>query len=287
MKRKITHKTNQERKTTALTVCFFAMSAAALFIFSNTQTACGMDDVAVSADTSAGTQLYTSESPAKALDILRADHQPTRWETACDSMPDMTERLHVNPVGNYAVVFNDSNYVHYAEAEPQGIVPINTDADLGRITKPLVHVRSNENFFVAELTHSFPYLIPQAYDLLNDIGRRFNSTLRERGGGDYRLKVTSVLRTEANVRSLRRVNRVAVDSSVHRFGTTFDISYTRFMMNHLQPPYRSAEDLKELLAEVLLQLRDEGRCFVKYERTTGCFHITVRRRDTDDKLAKS
>ena len=55
MKRKITHKTNQERKTTALTVCFFAMSAAALFIFSNTQTACGMDDVAVSADTSAGT----------------------------------------------------------------------------------------------------------------------------------------------------------------------------------------------------------------------------------------
>lgn len=282
MKRKRTSQSKQERKAAALTVAVFTLSAAALFIFSNTQSACGAVDTDPEADVPSATQIFEEESASKALEILRSQHQPTSWESALDSMPNNTERLEVNPVGNYAVVFNDSNYVHYAEAEPLGIKPICSDADLVLIDKPLVHVRSNQNFYITELTHSVPYLIPQAYDLLNEIGRRFNSTLRERGGGDYRLRVTSILRTAANVRSLRRVNKVAVDSSVHRFGTTFDISYTRFVMNHFQPPYRSAEDLKGLLAEVLLQLRSEGRCFVKYEKCTGCFHITARAKSRED-----
>ena len=64
---------------------------------------------------------------------------------------------------------------------------------------------------------------------------------------------------------------------MHRFGTTFDISYTRFMLNRLGGTYRTQEDLKNLLAEVLFAMRNEGKIYVKYERSTGCFHITARR----------
>lgn len=111
--------------------------------------------------------------------------------------------------------------------------------------------------------------------MVREIGRRFRDSLATRGGGDYRIRVTSVLRTPDSVRRLRRVNRNAVDSSVHQYGTTVDISYANFAASSAETP-RSADDLKGLLAEVLLAMRDEGKCFVKYERQQPCFHITCR-----------
>jgi hypothetical protein len=114
-----------------------------------------------------------------------------------------------------------------------------------------------------------------ALDLLTEIGRRFNDSLKQRGGGDYRLKVTSLLRTPTTVKRLRRVNRCATDSSAHQFGTTFDISYTRFVCDKFTVN-RTQEDMKNLLAEILLDLRDANRCHVKFERFSGCFHVTTR-----------
>ena len=68
--------------------------------------------------------------------------------------------------------------------------------------------------------------------------------------------VTSLLRTPYTVKRLRRVNRNATDSSTHQFATTFDISYRRF---HCLDSTRTVneEDLKNLLGEVLLDLRRE------------------------------
>ena len=86
--------------------------------------------------------------------------------------------------------------------------------------------------------------------------------------------VTSLLRTPHTVKRLRRVNRNAVDSSTHQFGTTFDISFTRFH-NLDRSKVTADEDLKNLLGEVLLDMRDNKRCLVKYERKGGCFHITA------------
>jgi hypothetical protein len=141
----------------------------------------------------------------------------------------------------------------------------------------VVKIKSCPEYYVADLTHSLPYLIPEAANLLSEIGHRFNDTLKARGGGYYRLKVTSLLRTNASVRRLRRVNRCAVDSSAHRFGTTFDISYTRFMLDKRGGVNRRQEDLKNMLAEVIYAVREEGKCYVKYERKSGCFHITTRK----------
>ncbi len=76
------------------------------------------------------------------------------------------------------------------------------------------------------------------------------------------------------MRRLRRVNVNASDSSTHKFGTTFDLSYVKF---HCLDTTRTIHDgdLKNLLAEVLLDMRTAGRCLVKFERKTGCFHITA------------
>ena len=117
-------------------------------------------------------------------------------------------------------------------------------------------------------------MVPEGAAMLHEIGRRFRDSLEARGGGDYRIKVTSVLRTPMSVKRLRRANRNAVDSSVHQLGTTVDISYSRFAPDSDRIP-RSMEDLKNLLGEVLWAMRAEGKCLVKYERKQPCFHVTV------------
>ena len=89
------------------------------------------------------------------------------------------------------------------------------------------------------------------------------------------MKVTSLLRTPATVSRLRRVNRNATAESTHTFGTTFDISYSRFICDS-DTLGRTFEDLKNLLGEVLLDFKNQGRCYVKMERRQACFHITAR-----------
>ena len=87
--------------------------------------------------------------------------------------------------------------------------------------------------------------------------------------------VTSVLRTNTSIAKLRRRNRNATDMSCHVYGTTFDISWRRF--HHSDSTYiMSTEDLKNILGEVLYKMREDGRCYVKFERKQSCYHITTR-----------
>ena len=190
-------------------------------------------------------------------------------------MPDPTAALPTLWRGNYLKDFNDSNYVHWADAERIGIQPLTDTRSHLFTSRPLVRITSCEDFYLENLTHSEPYLVPEAAQLLHDIGSRFNAILAANGGARYRIKVTSVLRTPERIRKLRRTNRNAVDSSVHQLGTTFDISHSRFIPDSPQPAY-SSEDLKQALASVLDQLRAEGRCYVKHERKQPCFHISAR-----------
>ncbi len=184
------------------------------------------------------------------------------------------DRISINPVGPLREVFNDSNKYQYEWAEKFGIRPIGSLAGAYRTRRPLRLVTSCEAYHVDELTHSYPYLVPEAEDLLRKIGYNFIDSLASRGADGYKIKVTSLLRTPATVKKLRRVNKNAVDSSTHQFGTTFDLSWSKF---YCADPDRTIneEDLKNLLAEVLQDLRRQKRCMVKYERKTACFHITV------------
>lgn len=200
--------------------------------------------------------------------------QPYEWKL--DSMPAGGVKLRVNPVGGpLAKVFNDSNYLQLRASKALGIRPVRCPSDAWHISRPLVKIVSNPDFYVDNLTHSMPYLVPEAADLLHDIGRAFNDSLKARGGGAYRIKVTSVLRTPATVKSLRRRNGNAIEESTHLYGTTFDISHAQFICDSPSLP-RTQEDLKNLLAEVLLDLKHRNLCYVKYERKQACFHITAR-----------
>lgn len=192
-----------------------------------------------------------------------------------DSMPPGGIRLRLNVTGNYAEVFNDSNHVHLAAAEAVGIEPLSTTRSHWQLRRPLVRLATCQDYYLEKLTYSVPYMVPEGAAMVREIGRRFRDSLAARGGGDYRIRVTSVLRTPDAVRRLRRVNKNAVDSSVHQYGTTVDISYANFAASSADVP-RTCEDLKGLLAEILLAMRDEGKCFVKYERNQPCFHITCR-----------
>lgn len=188
--------------------------------------------------------------------------------------PRFNDRIHINRIGMLSEVFNDSNKYQYAYAEKLGIEPIMSLKQTYYARRPLILIKSNDLYQLDSLKHSLPFLVPEAAGLLADIGRNFIDSLARRGADGYRIKVTSLLRTPATVKQLRRVNRNASDSSTHQFATTFDLSYTNF---HCLDSTRTinSEDLKNLLGEVLLDMRKSGRCLVKYERLTGCFHITA------------
>ena len=191
-------------------------------------------------------------------------------------MPEPTVRMKVNHHGSYATIFNDSNYIHWRAADSLGINILSDPRSHWQLRRPLVKLTSCKDFYVDSLTHSVPYLVPEAAALVHEIGQRFNDSLRSRGGGNYRIRLTSVLRTPSGVSRLRRRNVNAVDSSVHQLATTFDISYARFAAFEPVTVARTTDDLKGLLSEILYDMRNEGKCYVKYERKQPCFHITVR-----------
>lgn len=206
-------------------------------------------------------------------DTIRANNP---FNHRLDSMPPGGHKLKINYLGaTLGRFFNDSNYLHIESAQRIGISPIYGIRDAWNNADKLVPVRTCREYYLDNLTHSLPYLVPKAHDLLRDIGAAFKDSLDARGGGSYRIKVTSVLRTRSLVKNLRRRNRNAVDTSAHLFATTFDISYAKFICDSLTVP-RTQEDLKNLLAEVVEAQRAQGRCYVKYERKQACFHITAR-----------
>ena len=216
----------------------------------------------------------TAESK-KAVEVL-ARVPDAKW----DKFLEIDDSDVAQPVKNYfegrrSVVFNDSNNVQLEAAEVVGITPVTDMASAWNISKPLKLVASCENYYLEELTHSFPFLVPEAHGLLNEIGVEFNKRLWERSKSKYRIKVTSVLRTPATIRDLMKKNRNAVATSTHQYGTTFDISYSKFIQDQREKPCSFA-NLADLLSEVLQDLQEQGRCYVKYESKQSCFHITVR-----------
>lgn len=217
-------------------------------------------------------QNLTEEAVADTVDS-EADGYSDEAETEIkDEKP--VQRIRTRNLGRLREVFNDSNYRQLVYAQSLGIAPIRSLSAAYHTRRPIVHVKSNRDYTVDTLTHSLPYLVPEAERLLRDIGRNFQDSLKKRGDARYRVRATSLLRTPATVKRLRRVNINATDSSTHQFGTTFDLSYHRF--HNLNPAVEvSTEDLKNVLAEVLYDLREQGRCLVKFERKTGCFHVTV------------
>lgn len=180
-------------------------------------------------------------------------------------------------IGSYRRDFGDLNKLHLLAAKKIGIEPASTrDAALDKISD-LDLIESNEWYDVQKLTHSVPYLIPDAATLLEDVGRGFQDSLQSLNAPIYKVIVTSVLRTARDIKKLQRRNSNASSNSAHCFATTFDISWARYVKVDPEDELSLTNDqLKKVLASVLRDLKKKKRCYIKHERRQGCFHITAR-----------
>lgn len=176
--------------------------------------------------------------------------------------------------------FNDMNDTHLKAAKKVGITPLDSKEDILDASKKLYMIggplRFGEPYVVDKLTHSSPFLVKEAVDLLHDIGNAFQDSLRNKHLPPYSVLVSSVLRTDNDVKKLSKRNINASQRSVHCYGTTFDISYKRFIKHDDEGNDAKQVHLKAVLAEVLRDLKKQGRCYVKHEVKQACFHITAR-----------
>ena len=182
----------------------------------------------------------------------------------------------------FAQEFNDLNETQLRVAQAIGVPPVTDRKEAEGLKSRLVELTDTDTYAIDSLTHSIPYLIPEAKALLDLIGKNFQDSLSAKGLNPNKLVITSVLRTEADVERLRRRNLNASENSTHRYGTTFDLSYWRYVkIPELRGrPYEDVppEYLRATLSQVLKDIHDQGNlCYIKYERKQNCFHITVRK----------
>lgn len=183
---------------------------------------------------------------------------------------------HKEPTRSYSKLLNDLQEKQIVAAEKNGIKGKFTREDLASGKFDVVHVKTCNHYVVEHLTHSSPYLVPKAATLLDDLGKAFQDSIYNRGyNRKHRFIVTSVTRTQEDVKKLAQTNVNATENSCHCYGTTFDISYARFE----RPATHAIEDndkLYDILMQVALDFRTKKRCYVKWERKQKCLHITVR-----------
>jgi len=164
-------------------------------------------------------------------------------------------------------LFNDLPWAHKSAYDSTSIGPFRTGKELYKAFQSgaLTEISSNFYYELDTLTHSYPYLLPDAKQFLQELGRSYELACYYRKIPFQPYTVTSVTRTIASVMRLRRINRNSIRFSPHLKGKTIDIAVDRF-----EKPQLSA------FITALNEYRKNGRCFVKYERIQGCFHITVR-----------
>ena len=220
---------------------------------------------------------------AEAADSLPVSDVTALPVSRATSLPvsDATFKPHrILSVPNFKTCFPDTNDLQLTAAERWGVTPVKNRADAEARKKELVYIAASPYYHVDPLRQSIPYLVPRAAVLLQDIGQAFFDSLYVKGVPLHRFIVTSVLRTEEDVARLRRFNGNATEKSCHLYGTTFDICYNRYKtVEDPDGPRRREvrnDSLKYVLSEVLRDMREQGRCYIKYEVKQGCYHMTVR-----------
>lgn len=192
----------------------------------------------------------------------------------------LNEPRNIHGVISYKRSFGDLNDKHLEAAKRIGIHPLSSQEEAEALKDQLTHIQANEFYSIDSLTHSLPYLVPNASTLLDSIGINFLDSLAAKGLNPNQIIVTSVLRTRDDVKRLRKRNGNASENSAHFYGATFDVSWKRFKKVEDEDgrPLQdvSADTLKLVLSEVLRDMKKAEKCYVKYELKQGCFHITAR-----------
>lgn len=132
-----------------------------------------------------------------------------------DMSMKMNNPRNIRGVISYKRSFGDLNDVQLATAKKIGIRPISTREEAEEMKDRLVEISACERYGLDSLTHSIPYLVPQASALLDTIGVNFLDSLENKGLNPNKVIVTSVTRTKDDVKRLRRTNGNASLNSCH------------------------------------------------------------------------
>ncbi len=170
---------------------------------------------------------------------------------------------------------HDVNYKHLRAARGLN-KEVFTDKNFVKRRAKLKEVEGNDDYYLSVMFASIPYLLPKGKQLLDDIASDFHQELKQRKLRDYKIKVTSLLRTVESQKRLTHRNANAATNSAHCYGTTFDISWSSFLESGHSGKRAKGVELKAILADVLLRYKKKNRCYVIHERRQPCFHITVR-----------
>ena len=222
----------------------------------------------------------SQEVSAARLEVSEADYAVKSEKSGLSGMTSRATKHRIASVPNYKTAFPDTNSVQLSAAQRWGVTPVRDREDAESRKRELVYMGQSPYYHVDPLYSSIPYLVPRAAVLLQDIGQAFYDSLYVKGVPFHKLIVTSVLRSQEDVVKLRRRNGNATENSCHLYGTTFDICYNRYKtVEDPDGPARRLvrnDTLKWVLSEVLRDMREQGRCYIKYEVKQGCFHMTVR-----------
>lgn len=130
----------------------------------------------------------------------------------------------------------------------------------------LVELRDNDRYIIGQLEDSRPYVLPVVVDFLERLSQAYAQELTARKLSYRPFEIISATRSIYSAGELTKKNTLARRWSHHLYGKTIDISYKRF---------GRYEQEKICLIEALSKLRQQGRCYVKYE-IDGALHLTVR-----------
>ena len=178
----------------------------------------------------------------------------------------------------YSRKLNDRITDYAVRARLTGIRICEDEGDIRKmaLTGQLARIRSGRRYIIEKMSHSYPYLTRDSKRLLNQISRRFRKKTKGDGLMGSRFIITSMTRTSENVKGLGRNNINSSENSPHLNGNAFDISYAKFSFIKLNVTECDKWYMKEALAEVIWQLRNEKQCWATYERNQGCFHVVSR-----------
>jgi len=155
-------------------------------------------------------------------------------------------------------LFNDGIAEHEKAYRIEKIKPQQTDEELKRL-------ESNDFYVVQDLDYSQPLLLPKAISFIDQLSKTYYEECLQNKCSYIPFEITSATRSNQSVKKLMKGNANAIEHSPHLKGKTFDISYAAFTEYSKQ---------LEIFVSVLSELKNQNKCFVKYERN-GCLHVTV------------
>ena len=164
-------------------------------------------------------------------------------------------------------LFDDDVKTHQIAYTNEGIKPQKNDDGLNILSQKgvLKNIESNDSYLVRKLDHSKPLLMKKAVLFLDKLSMNYKQKCEMSHLYYIPFEITSATRTIQSVGKLSKSNNNAIENSAHLRGKTFDISYRAFS---------GYEKQLDLFISALNELKQQKKCYVKYERN-GCLHITV------------